>query len=79
MKSLKALSTRRSSFIEYLTQAHETKDIKMQSATLFQSERWSFKPQTTTIIEEQDLKNPQRNSSKTAEDNPFKRAKQSAL
>jgi hypothetical protein len=80
MKSFKALKTRNSSFMEYLNQAQEKNDIKMQSATLFQSERWTFKPQTTqTITEDENIQKPQRNSNKTAEENPFKRAKMNAL
>ena len=77
MQSFKALSTRRSSFIDYLTQANEKKEIKMQSSTLFQSERWNFKPQSEAFIEE--IKSKQRNSNKTEEENPFKRAKKAYL
>ena len=63
--------------MEYLTQTKETNNIKMQSATLFQSESWNFKPQTLEFIE--DIKNNQRNLNKTDEENPFKRAKQACL
>ena len=64
MKSFKALSTRRSSFMEYLNNVKGPKDVKMQIATLFQSESWSFRPQTMNCIE--DAKDNQRNSKKTA-------------
>lgn len=49
----------------------------MQSATLFQSERWNFKPHTLTYMD--DFNKNKRDSVKTDEQNPFKRAKQDLL
>ena len=70
IQTLKELKPKKGSVMELIKATRPVKEIKAQSSTLFQSERWNFKPHTET-----DMRNSLTSSCKITEENPFLRAK----
>jgi hypothetical protein len=70
MRNIAALKSKQNSVIGSIMNIQTPKDYKSQSSTLFQSERWDFKPKT-----DESLRNSLTSSCKIGDDNPFLRAK----
>jgi hypothetical protein len=50
LRSFKEISAKKGSFMQHILHSHEPAERKTQSSTLFQSERWNFKPITAESL-----------------------------